>query len=155
MIAEAIESGKNYRHEFNAQFGLQETYPLDKDSKRCGLLGYKAGMTQFYDKWGARVPVTVLHIDRVQVVHHRPQDKYKQIAMQLGIGEANIMKLKKAQAGTFLKHGLPPKKDLGSFVVNEENVLPIGYMLGPDHFKIGQLIDVQGISKGKGTQGVI
>ena len=45
IIMKAIEEGKNYRHEFNAQFGVQETYPLDKDSVRCGLIGYKVGMT--------------------------------------------------------------------------------------------------------------
>jgi len=57
--------------------------------------------------------------------------------MNIGIGEANVMKVKKSVAGQYLKHGLPPKKDSVSFHVDEENMLPIGYMLGPSHFKIG------------------
>ena len=54
-----------------------------------------------------------------------------------------------------MKYGLPPKKHLAEFKVTEENFLPIVYSLGPSHFSIGQFVDVQSTSKGKGYQGVM
>jgi len=63
--------------------------------------------------------------------------------------------MKKPQIGHLLKNNLPPKETLGEFAVTPENFLPVGYVLGPRHFKIGQLVDTQSISKGKGMQGTI
>jgi large subunit ribosomal protein L3 len=63
--------------------------------------------------------------------------------------------LKKAQAGNYLKYGLPPKEHLFTFSVTPENFLPIGYMMGPKHFSIGQFVDVKAVNIGKGTQGVM
>lgn len=50
-----------------------------------------------------------------------------------------------------MKYNLPPKADLAEFVVTPENFLPVGYCLGPRHFSIGQWVDVQATSIGKGT----
>ena len=72
-------------------------------------------------------------------------------AVQVGIGEKKPHKLLKPEIGHFLKHNLPPKRDLAEFKVTPENFLPVGYCLGPRHFKIGQWVDVQSVSKGKGT----
>lgn len=63
--------------------------------------------------------------------------------------------MKKPQAGHFLKHNLPPKRNLTEFKVTPENFLPVGYQLSPRHFRIGQFVDVQAISKGKGFQGTM
>ena len=63
--------------------------------------------------------------------------------------------LKKPQAGHFLKYNLPPKQDLAEFPITEESFLPVGYMLSPRHFQIGQYVDVKAISIGKGFQGVM
>ena len=63
--------------------------------------------------------------------------------------------LKKPQAGHFLKFNLPPKRHLTEFPVTPENFLPVGYCLSPRHFQIGQFVDVQAISKGKGYQGTM
>ena len=57
--------------------------------------------------------------------------------------------------GHFLKHYLPPKEHLAEFKVTPENFLPIGYCIGPRHFKIGQFVDVQAVSIGKGFQGTV
>ena len=54
-----------------------------------------------------------------------------------------------------MKYNLPPKRDLAEFRVTPENLLPIGYCLGPRHFKIGQFVDVQATSIGKGMQGTM
>jgi large subunit ribosomal protein L3 len=58
--------------------------------------------------------------------------------------------LLKPQAGHFLKYNLPPKRDLAEFPVTPENFLPVGFMLSPRHFEIGQEIDVKSVSIGKG-----
>jgi large subunit ribosomal protein L3 len=54
-----------------------------------------------------------------------------------------------------MKARVPPKKHVQEFKVSPENILPLGWMLGPSHFKIGQFVDVRGNSKGKGTSGTI
>lgn len=76
-------------------------------------------------------------------------------AIQVGCGSRKLSKLKKPQAGHYLKYGLPPKMHLAEFPVTPENFLPIGYLLGPRHFHVGQFVDVQATSKGKGFQGVM
>ena len=54
-----------------------------------------------------------------------------------------------------MKARVPPKKHFAEFRITKENLLPIGWMLGPSHFKIGQFVDVTGTSKGKGFCGTI
>jgi len=68
----------------------------------------------------------------------------------VGSGSQHIKRIKKPLVGHFLKYGLPIKRDLAEFKVTPENFLPIGYMLGPSHFHVGQFVDVQSVSKGKG-----
>ena len=63
--------------------------------------------------------------------------------------------MKKPQIGHLLKHNLPPKKHFAEFKITAENFLPIGYCLGPRHFKIGQFVDVKSVSIGKGTAGTM
>lgn len=63
--------------------------------------------------------------------------------------------MKKPQLGHCLKARVPLKRDFVEFKITPENVLPIGWMLGPSHFRIGQYVDVQGVSKGKGFAGTI
>lgn len=64
-------------------------------------------------------------------------------------------KMNKPQIGHLMKNNLPPKKHLAEFPVGKENFLPVGYCLGPRHFKIGQLVDTCSVSKGKGYQGTV
>lgn len=63
--------------------------------------------------------------------------------------------MKKPQIGHLMKHNLPAKSILAEFKVTPENLLPLGYCLGPRHFKIGQFVDCRATCKGKGYQGVI
>jgi large subunit ribosomal protein L3 len=58
--------------------------------------------------------------------------------------------MNKPQIGHLLKNNLPPKRHIAEFKVSKENFLPIGYCLGPRHFKIGQFVDTISTSKGKG-----
>lgn len=75
--------------------------------------------------------------------------------VEVGAGEANPTTISKAMLGHFIKAGVPAKRHVCSFQVTQKHILPIGYMIGPSHFKIGNWVDVKGTSKGKGTQGTI
>ncbi|CDW71541.1 ribosomal protein l3 containing protein [Stylonychia lemnae] len=147
----------SFEDQVNANFNknLIKTAPANRESRRVGLIGYKMGMTHFWNKWGALVPCTVIQIDRCQVTQVKTLEKDGVNAIQVGCGEERMKNLKKPQAGHYLKHNLPPKGDLAEFPVTDENFLPPGYMLGPRHFKIGQLVDVKSVSIGKGFQGVM
>ena len=63
-------------------------------------------------------------------------------AIQVGVGEKLAHKMRKPQIGHLLKYNLPAKRHFGEFRVTPECFLPIGYCLGPRHFKIGQYVDV-------------
>ena len=118
-------------------------------------MGYKIGMTHFWDKWGKLTPCTVIQVDRCQITQVKTKEADGVDAIQVGIGEKMPHRIKKPQIGHLLKHNLPAKETLGEFAVTPENFLPVGYLLGPRHFKIGQYVDTISISKGKGMQGTI
>jgi len=152
---ELLTEFKNYEDTVNANYDVKPVSPIGMYTKRTGVLGYKIGMTQIWDKWGVMHPCSVVHLDRVQVTQVFTFEKNGFNSIQLGLGEQRLKSLKKSMAGQFLKHGLPPKEHIASFPITPENFLPLGYMLGPRHFTIGQLVDVSATSIGKGTQGVM
>jgi len=65
----------SFEDDINSQFNLQQTAPQDRNSKRVGLLGYKIGMTHFWNKWGQIVPCTVIQVDRCQVTQVKTKEK--------------------------------------------------------------------------------
>lgn len=101
------------------------------------------------------MPCSVIQLDRCQITQVKRKEVDGYDAIQVGCGEERLRNLKKPQAGHFLKNNLPPKNDLAEFIVSPENFLPVGYFIGPRHFRIGQYVDVQSWSKGKGFQGVM
>lgn len=122
---------------------------------RTGLIARKEGMTRVFDEDGRHVSVTVLKVDECQVVAVRDQEKDGYVAVQLGAGKAKVKRTSKAQRGHFAKSKVEPKKKLAEFRVDPENVVEIGAELGANHFVVGQFIDVQGTSIGKGFAGAI
>ena len=77
-------------------------------------------MTIMYDKWGNIVPVSIVLLDRVQVVQIKnPQHGNSFYQVQMGIGEKRIKKLIKPELGHFLKAKVPPKKVLAEFPVSK------------------------------------
>jgi len=146
---------RNMELEVNAKFKIDKVQPSGKDVLRTGIIGYKMGMTGVWDKYGIYYPLTVIKIDRCQVVQIKTKDKEGYYAMQLGIGEKRLKKTTKSLTGHFVKANVPPKKSLKEFKVSPENLLPLGYMIGAKHFVAGQFVDVRAKSKGKGTQGVM
>ena len=126
-----------------------------RDSIRSAVLATKIGMTFEWDKWGVRHPLTVLQIDRCHVVQNKTKEIDGYDAVQLGGGERSLRKVAKPQVGHYIKANVPPKQKLKESKVSPDCFLPLGYQLTSRHFIVGQLVDVQGVSKGKGFQGCV
>ncbi|AOX17386.1 50S ribosomal protein L3 [Kozakia baliensis] len=122
---------------------------------RTGLIARKLGMTRLFKEDGTHVPVTVLHLDNVEVVDARTQERDGYTAVQLGIGQAKVKNVTKPMRGHYARAKVEPKQNLVEFRVAEDAVLEAGTKLAANHFVVGQKVDVTGTSKGKGFAGVM
>jgi large subunit ribosomal protein L3 len=122
---------------------------------RTGLLAKKLGMTRLFKEDGTHVPVTVLHLDQVQVVATRTEETDGYSAVQLGWGTAKVKNVSKPNKGHFAKAKVEPKAKLAEFRVSADALLETGATLSADHFVVGQKVDVCGTSKGKGFAGAM
>jgi len=120
---------------------------------RTGLIARKLGMTRLFKEDGTHVPVTVLHLDAVQVVDARTQERDGYTAVQLGSTLAKVKNVTKAQRGHFARVKVEPRRKLVEFRVAVDAVLEPGTVITAAHFVVGQKIDVCGTSKGKGFAG--
>jgi large subunit ribosomal protein L3 len=122
-----------------------------------GLIGKKIGMTQVFNEEGNLVPVTVVDVNTCQVVGKRTPEKDQYSSLVLGFGEIREKSLNKAELGFFKKNNTPLRRHLKEFRVSAEDAA--GYNVGDavkaDMFTKGQLVDVTGITKGRGFQGVM
>jgi large subunit ribosomal protein L3 len=123
-----------------------------------GLIGKKVGMTQVFSEEGSAVPVTVIDVTSCEVVGKRTQEKDQYTAVVLGFQDAKEKHLTKAQVGSFKKAGANAKRIVREFRVSVEELG--GFNVGEAVqagalFKKGELVDVQGITKGRGYQGVM
>ena len=120
-----------------------------------GIIGRKVGMTQIFDEKANVIPVTVIEAGPCTVVQVKTVESDGYDSVQLGFGEVKERKMNKPQKGHFAKANLTPKKHLREFrLENIENV-KVGDELKADVFAVGDKVDVQGTTKGKGFQGVI
>lgn len=122
-------------------------------TKRTGALAMKVGMMPLWDEWGIRHAVTVLQMDACEVVQTKTKDTEGYSALQLGVGEAKWVN--KTARGHYASANVVPKRKLWEFRVSDDALLPVGTQLHAQHFVPGQLLDVCGISIGKGFQGVM
>jgi large subunit ribosomal protein L3 len=121
-----------------------------------GLLGKKIGMTSIYDASGKIVPCTVLEAGPCVVTQVKTVEKDGYNAIQLGYDEKKEKRTTKALKGHFAKAGTTPKKLLREFTRFEEgHKKQYGEVLDVTVFEEGEFVDVIGISKGKGFQGVV
>jgi len=120
---------------------------------RTGLLARKLGMTRIFKDDGTHVPVTVLHLDGLQVVTTRTMEKDGYTAVQLGWGRAKVKNVSKPNKGHFARAKVEPKQKLVEFRVADDALLEPGATLSAAHFLVGQKVDVTGTSKGKGFAG--
>jgi large subunit ribosomal protein L3 len=122
---------------------------------RTGLLAKKLGMTRLFKDDGTHVPVTVLHVDNVQVVAARTEETDGYSAVQLGWGTAKVKNVSKPNKGHFAKAKVEPKAKLVEFRVDAGALLEPGATLSAAHFLVGQRVDVCGTTKGKSFAGVM
>ncbi|AKR56048.1 50S ribosomal protein L3 [Youhaiella tibetensis] len=120
---------------------------------RSGLIAQKLGMTRIFTEDGTHVPVTVLGLQNCQVVGQRTQDKDGYTALQLGAGTAKAKNTPKAQRGQFGAAKVEIKRHVAEFRVDADSLIEVGATMQADHFAEGQLVDVTGISIGKGFAG--
>lgn len=124
-------------------------------STRTGLIARKEGMSRFFDADGNHVPVTILKVEKLQVVNVMTEEKNGYVAVQLGAGTPKVKNMAKAQREMYAKQKVAPKAKLVEFRVDPKNVLEVGAELSVNHFVAGQFVDCQGISSGKGYMGVM
>ena len=122
---------------------------------RTGVIAKKMGMTRLFQEDGRHVPVTVLALDNLQVVARKEADNDGYVAVQLGAGTAKAKNLSKPERGHFGKAEVEPKARLAEFRVAEDALLDVGAEISADHFAIGQLVDIQGVTQGKGFAGAM
>lgn len=122
---------------------------------RTGLIAKKLGMTRIFKDDGTHVPVTVLHLDQVQVVDTRTQERDGYTAIQLGWGKAKVKNVTDPNKGHYARVKVEPKMRLVEFRVAPDALLESGQTLTAAHFVVGQKVDVCGITKGKGFAGAM
>jgi len=117
------------------------------------IIGKKVGMSQIFDEGGKVIPVTVIEAGPCVVVQKKTAEKDGYNAVQLGFEDVPERKLTKGELGHLNKAGVSPKKHLKEFDI--EGDLNVGDVVKADAFKEGDHVDVTGISKGHGYQGVV
>jgi large subunit ribosomal protein L3 len=118
-----------------------------------GLLATKVGMTQVFDDNGNLVPVSVIRIDPNIVIARKTFEKDGYSAVVVGVGELKQGRASKPYVGQF-PEGIDPKKQIKEFR-DFEKECAIGDSLGAELFEGVRYVDVAGVSKGKGFQGVV
>ena len=119
-----------------------------------GLLGEKIGMTQIFDAQGKLIPVTVVEAGPCRVIQKRTVQIDGYEAVQLAFHEVAERKVSKPLLGHFKKSQAPPARFCREFKADLSKV-ELGQMITADIFKVGDWVDVSGISKGKGFAGVM
>jgi large subunit ribosomal protein L3 len=120
---------------------------------RSGVIAKKVGMTRVFLDDGKQVPVTVLQLDKLEVVANRTPEKDGYSAVQLGAGTAKVKRTSKAMRGHFTVAKVEPKKKIAEFRVANENLIKVGEEITANHYHAGQFVDVSGTSIGKGFAG--
>jgi len=119
-----------------------------------GLIGKKIGMTSIFDDSGKNVPCTVIEAGPCIVTQVRTEEIDGYSALQLGFDDKTEKNAIKAEEGHFKKAGSTVKKKVVEFKGYDKEY-KIGDSIKVDHFEEGEFVDVSGISKGKGFQGVV
>jgi len=122
-----------------------------------GMIGKKVGMTQVFDEQGTVIPVTVIQAGPCYITQIRMADRDGYVAVQLGYGETKPKNLTKGQLGHLQKADLPALRHLREFRLpsGAEAEVEEGQEIKVDVFEQGDLVDVIGVSKGRGHAGTI
>ena len=119
------------------------------------IIGKKVGMTQIFDESGKVIPVTVVEAGPCVVTQKKTTETDGYEAVQLGFEDVKESKLTKPEAGHLKKAGVEAKRHLKEFKLEAAADMNVGDVVKADTFAAGDMIDVTGITKGHGYQGVI
>lgn len=128
---------------------------MNTEHKIKGVLGTKLGMTQLWDENNRVVPVTVIQAGPCVVTQVRTPEKDGYSAVQLGFGAVKPKAVTKPAAGHFEKAGVTPRKHLVELRTTDASEYTLGQEVGADVFAAAEVVDVSGVTKGKGTAGVV
>ncbi|MDU6658697.1 MAG: 50S ribosomal protein L3 [Capnocytophaga sp.] len=119
-----------------------------------GLIGKKVGMTSIFDENGKNIPCTIIEAGPCVVTQVRTKEVDGYDALQLGFDDKAEKRATKAELGHFKKAGTSVKKKVVEFQGFEDNY-KLGDTITVDFFTEGEFVDITGVSKGKGFQGVV
>lgn len=120
-----------------------------------GLIGKKLGMTHIFDKEGRAIPVTVIEAGPCPVLQVKTPETDDYSAVQIGFEELRERRANQPARGHAKKAGVKPHRVVREFRVEEPTQFAVGQVLSIDLFADGEKVDVVGVSKGRGFQGVI
>ena len=120
-----------------------------------GLLGRKLGMTQVFTNDGTLIPVTVVEVTPNVVTQKKTLENDGYVALQLGMEDITERRATKANIGHAKKAGTAPKRFYRELKSDEMADLEVGATVTCDLFAEGDMVDVQGISRGKGYMGAV
>ncbi len=124
--------------------------------KSMGILGKKIGMTRVYSELGDSVPVTVIEAGPCKVIQVKTETTDGYSAVQVGFAEKKASRVDKPMAGHLKKSGSDGFYFIREFRVTDSAAYEVGQEITLDTvMKIGDKVDVQGVSKGRGFQGVV
>ena len=120
------------------------------------MLGKKVGMTQIFDETGLAIPVTVVEAGPCTIIQKKTVETDGYCSVKVGFQEAVERRLTKPQVGIFKKISVTPLKHMKEFRLEDISTFEVGQVVNvADMFAEGDMIDVSGVSKGKGFQGAI
>lgn len=119
------------------------------------IIGRKIGMTQIFDETGVVIPVSVVLAGPCVVTQKKTVEKDGYSAIQVGYEDIREKLVNKPLKGHFAKSGVSPKRFLKELRTEDADKFNVGDVLKADIFSSGERVDVAGVSKGKGYQGVI
>lgn len=128
---------------------------MTNDRTVKGILGSKLGMTQLWDENNKVVPVTVIQAGPCVVTQVRTPEKDGYNAVQLAYGAVKPKSVNRPETGHFEAAGVTPRRHLVELRTADASEYTLGQEVGADSFEAGQVVDVTGVSKGKGTAGVM
>ncbi len=118
-----------------------------------GIVGRKCGMTRVFDENGVSTPVTVIEVSPNRITQVKTQENDGYQAVQITAGERKANRVNAPAAGHFKKAGVEAGRGLWEFTTDSLEGFEAGGEIKVDIFENGQIVDVTGISKGKGFQG--
>lgn len=120
-----------------------------------GILGKKLGMTQIFEADGKFIPVTVVLAGPCTVIQNKTEETDGYNAVQLGYGEVSEKKVTSPMKGHFAKAGVAPAKFVKELRLDAPSEMEVGSVIKADAFAEGELVDVSGVSRGRGFAGAI